>query len=615
MHFLLAESVCRQDFFYLHTTMKKFFTAMLLLIAGLGTASAQSADGVLAFPGADGFGKYTTGGRGGEVYYVTTTEDCTDSNLKEGTLRWALNHDNGGKPRIILFNVSGTIYLNSVLRFKYPNVSILGQTAPGGGVCLAGHYMYINNRNIIIRYIRFRAGDVPSRSMTGLDMENCRDVILDHCSMTWSMEECLTAYDSKNTTIQWCIIGEGLYSSKNAKGERAYAMQWGGEYSTMHHCLITNCASRAPRFNGAREGGVNGSGAHDQHVISEFANNVIFNWAKANSAYGGECNYAGNSKVNPSYNRVYMINNLYRPGPTTKNNVKTRYFVQGDSTNLHGFGEWYLKGNKFDISTTAKYSYVSSDSRWSKTAIERVNADNFWGVEKIDGSRAFNFRDLSAQRLKCCLSSRMLRDFPADGLGMNDRYEDYETADEAFSNVIANAGANLPRLDACDRRLLAEAAGEVPVTRPNPTKSSYVGIIDSPDNLGYADSIYHDTYVAAGKTYSNYPFLGLYPGETNDLTDSDGDGMPDQYESASGLNPNDSSDGAKVTDNGYTNVEIFLNAVVAGTVSRNGTPTGIVHPDAGRMPDNAAAYNIAGQRVGKDARGLVIKNGRKHLRW
>ena len=322
---------------------------------------------------------------------------------------------------------------------------------------------------------------------------------------------------------------------------------------------------------------MNGSGSHDQHVISEFANNVIFNWAKSNSAYGGECNYAGNSKVNPSYNRVYMINNLYRPGPTTKSSVKTRYFVQGDSTNLHGYGEWYLKGNKFDISTTAKYSYVPTDSRWSKTAIDRVNADNFWGVESIDGNRAFNFRDLSAQRLKCCLKSRMLRDFPADGLGMYTKYEDYESADEAFRNVIANAGANLPRLDACDRRLLAEAAGETAMTRTNPTKSSYVGIIDSPDELGYADSAYHDTYVAGNKTYTNYPFLGLYPGETNDLTDTDGDGMPDQYEIANGLNPNDVRDGAKVTENGYTNVEIFLNAVVAGTVNRNGTPTSISH--------------------------------------
>jgi hypothetical protein len=207
----------------------------------------------------------------------------------------------------------------------------------------------------------------------------------------------------------------------------------------------------------------------------------------------------------------------------------------------------------------------------------------------------------------------MLRDFPADGLGMYSKYEDYESADEAFRNVIANAGANLPRLDACDRRLLAEAAGETAMTRANPTKSSYVGIIDSPDELGYADSAYHDTYVAGNKTYTNYPFLGLYPGETNDLTDTDGDGMPDQYETANGLNPNDVRDGAKVTPNGYTNVEIFLNAVVAGTVSRNGTPTSISHITADSKPKDDVVYSIAGQRVNDNHRGLVIRNGRKQL--
>ena len=230
-----------------------FFLALAACLSGFGDVCAQQ----LAFPGADGYGKYVTGGRGGEVCYVTRLDDCSDDNLVPGTLRWALRHDNGGKPRTVLFCVSGTIYLTSKLKLQYPDVSILGQSAPGGGICVAGYNMYICRNNVIVRYIRFRAGDIPNSSMTGLDLENADNVIIDHCSMTWSMEECLTAYDTDYTTIQWCIIGEGLYNSKNSKGARAYATQWGGEHSTMHHSLITNSHSRAPRFNGVRSASTN----------------------------------------------------------------------------------------------------------------------------------------------------------------------------------------------------------------------------------------------------------------------------------------------------------------------------------------------------------------------
>ena len=212
--------------------------------------------------------------------YVTRNDDCTDDELVPGTLRWAMRTGDDS-PRTILFNTTGTIYLTSKLKMNHPNVSILGQSAPGGGVCIAGYPLNINKDNVIVRYVRFRAGDEPNESLTGLDMENCKHVILDHCSMTWSMEECLTAYDSDYTTVQWCIIGEGLYNSKNSKGARAYATQWGGEHSTMHHSLITNSHSRSPRFNGVRQ--QEDPQAHDLHVESEFANNVVFNWSAYNA--------------------------------------------------------------------------------------------------------------------------------------------------------------------------------------------------------------------------------------------------------------------------------------------------------------------------------------------
>ena len=144
--------------------MKQLLILLFTLLVSVPQCM-EAADKMLAFPGAEGYGKYVTGGRGGEVCYVTRLDDCSDSNLVPGTLRWALRHNNGGKPRTVLFNVSGTIYLTSKLKLQYPDVSILGQTAPGGGITITGYNMYICRDNVIVRYLRFRAGDVPSTSM------------------------------------------------------------------------------------------------------------------------------------------------------------------------------------------------------------------------------------------------------------------------------------------------------------------------------------------------------------------------------------------------------------------------------------------------------------------
>ena len=156
----------------------------MAVVLGLSVRAQQV---LTAFPGAEGYGKFVTGGRGGNVYYVTTLEDCADNNLVEGTLRWALRSGDD-TPRTVLFKVCGTIYLTSELKLQHPNVTIAGQTAPGGGICIAGCKFYVCKPNVIIRHIRFRAGDIPTKSYPALDMENTRNVIIDHCSFTWSME-------------------------------------------------------------------------------------------------------------------------------------------------------------------------------------------------------------------------------------------------------------------------------------------------------------------------------------------------------------------------------------------------------------------------------------------
>lgn len=538
-----------------------------------GNAFAQETQ-IAAFPGADGYGKYVTGGRGGEVCYVTRLDDCTDTNLVPGTLRWALRHDNGGRPRTILFAKSGTIYLTSKLKFQYDNVSILGQSAPGGGITITGFNMYVCKNNVILRHLRFRAGDIPSTSMTGLDVENAKQVIIDHCSMTWSMEECLTAYDTDYTTIQWCIIGEGLYNSKNAKGSRAYATQWGGEHSTMHHTLITNSHSRSPRFNGVRSKS-NNKGEHDYQVDSEFANNVIFNWSSTGAIYGGEYDKAAVeiadwTKTDPGYNRVYLINNYYKPGPSTKKNNTQAQFASPSNPS----GQWYADGNKFEETGT----YCP----WTQTAAQNANNNN---MNALNGLAAAN----------------KLTEIPYALSGLQ-----YENADAAYGNVVTKAGASLPRYDEVDQRLLDEAAGK---RAPQFTGSlGEAGIIDAPDNVKLNNA---GVYYANGYAYSNYPSMAMTAADKY-AKDSDGDGMPDLYEDEVGLNKADASDGPAVSASGYTNLEVYLNGIADGIIEKSKYET-LDNPDVEGsirllpVTENGKTY------VGYFAEGEYYEAGKEHF--
>jgi len=499
--------------------MKYLLSLSLSLLLSL-SLSAQT----LAFPEAEGFGRYASGGRGGKVYYVTSLADCSDTDLIEGTLRWALR-DGDDSPRTILFKVCGTIYLTSKLKLNHPNITIAGQTAPGGGICIAGANIYVCKPNVIIRHIRFRAGDIPSTNYPALDIENTKRVILDHCSFTWSMEECVTLYDADSTTMQYCIIGEGLYNSKHKKGERAYATQWGGEHSTMHHCLITNCISRTPRFNGVRDEADLKSGKHnhDAQVVSEFVNNVIFNWGKANSLYGGECDTTKNRDTEGhllGYNEVYMENNWFQVGPTTTTAIsqanKYRFVVPSSS---NGYGSWLLRGNCFSVAHTLNSNNIPTD----------------WPVKA-----------------------------PIVSTKRDSSYALTQSAEEAYHVVCAKAGAQLPRLDEQDQRLLLEAADSIQPRFHGATKTSWLGIIDSQNDITFSRE---DYFYVGDSVVGGYPFLDALPGDSLVL-DTDLDGLPDAYELEKGLNPNDSTDAALVTTSGYSNLENYLNGVASGTIDK-----------------------------------------------
>ncbi len=266
-----------------------------------------------AFPGAEGCGKYTTGGRGGQVITVTNLNDDGP-----GSLRAAVAAEG---PRIVVFAVSGTIVLKSVLHIYSGNLTIAGQSAPGDGICLRNYNVSIDANNVIVRYMRFRMGDEARQQDDVLTCLRRKNIMIDHCSMSWSSDECASTYDTENVTLQWCIIAESLNKSVHVKGPHGYGGIWGGNHASFHHNLLAHHSSRNPRFCGSRYH------HHPEWEVVDFRNNVIFNWGH-NSAYGGEQGF---------YN---MVNNYYKSGPATL--VKLRNRIVNPSSPV---GQFYVNGN------------------------------------------------------------------------------------------------------------------------------------------------------------------------------------------------------------------------------------------------------------------------------
>ncbi|SIT94438.1 pectate lyase family protein [Pontibacter indicus] len=271
----------------------------------------------IAFPGAEGFGKHTTGGRGGEVVYVTNLEDSG-----EGSLRKAIQKKG---PRIIVFAVSGTIVLKEPLDINNGDVTIAGQSAPGDGICISNYPVSIKADNVIVRYLRFRLGDVSQQQEDALSGNRGRsNIMIDHCSMSWATDECASFYRNKNFTLQWSIISESLNESVHAKGDHGYGGIWGGEGASFHHNLIANHSSRMPRFSGSK------STPNSPDELVDFRNNVIFNWVH-NSSYGGE------------RGRYNMVNNYYKAGPATISSKRDRIVNPSQP-----YGQFYVTGNYVD---------------------------------------------------------------------------------------------------------------------------------------------------------------------------------------------------------------------------------------------------------------------------
>ena len=477
--------------------MKKTLMTLVAVVAALAV-KAQT----LAFPTAEGFGKYASGGRGGKVVEVTNLNDSG-----EGSLRWALT-EAGKENATIVFRVSGIIEIGPnpqrknerSIRAKLKNVTIAGQTAPGEGILIKGGKLNLGgSENVIIRNIRSRLGTLgdPAKSKKenfieggAIGIENARNIIIDHCCFGWSGEENVTMYDNHYTTLQWCIIHEGLHDAGHKKGVRGYGAQWGGSPATFHHNLLAHNDSRSARINGA-------SNPHgDKNVFLEYINNVNFNWGRRNSCYGGE-NEAGEG----STHECNFVGNYYKPGPAhPQDNVFIELSQARKGKKLTSPSIWYMKDNVMEgVKTKDNWQLVSNQTGFS--------------IEQQKSSKRLQPADDNAYLVKA------------------------ESAKKAYKRVLEKAGTI--HRDAVERRIIEDVRCGQP--KYQGLTANKKGIIDSP-----ADADGWPQYADA-----------------QPIVDNDHDGMADEWERANSLNPNDPEDRNKVISKaGYTALEVYLNSLM-----------------------------------------------------
>ncbi len=510
--------------------MNKFLSTALLSL--LSVSAFAQFDSAPAFPGAEGHGRYTTGGRGGKVIHVTNLNDSGT-----GSLRAAVS---GDTKKIVVFDVSGYIDLKSQLNIG-KNTTILGQTAPGDGITLRYYTLYFGKAsNSIVRYIRCRRSQLKDVN-DGADAtwgRNQTDIIIDHCSFSWSIDETASFYDNKNFTMQWCSLGEALANPGHSKGAHSYGGIWGGKNASFHHNFLCHMQNRTPRFNGARyEWDGYDKTKYSTTVDAErvdFRNCVIYNWGTG-GCYGG-----------PGGGYINMVNNYYKAGPATSHKTQltiasvANSTTSSDNSTLWGlFSRYYVNGNYMSAGG-ANYDWkgVTYDSGTTTISGEPYIPDpNHHFGENIT-YKTYNGKDYVSLKLT----------EPIDA-----GHVTTHSAQTAFDKLLLYAGASYRR-DAVDERYMKEA--KTGTTTHTGSVVKRAGIIDFVNALDENDP-----------TKASYPTLAT---ETRSASfDTDGDGIPDTWETENGLNPNDASDAITYSldpKGYYTNIEVYANSIVEGYI-------------------------------------------------
>ncbi|MCS4434334.1 fibronectin type III domain-containing protein [Aquiflexum gelatinilyticum] len=405
-------------------SIKLYYFFWSILLSSFLLSSALLAQNILAFPGADGFAKYISGGRGGQIRKVTNLNDSGPGSFREAA--------SFKGPSIIVFEVSGTIDLKSNVTVP-DNTTIAGQTAPGEGITFKNYRLtLIEKNNIIIRFIRFRLGDITGRQDNAIFIRDCTDIILDHCSFSWGTDETATNFRNRNLTMQWCLISEGLNKSVHSEGEHGYGAVWGGKNISYHHNLIAHFTQRSPFFD--HPGLYSTQEQLDNfRGIVDFRNNVAYNWRDKAASGGAE------GKVN-------FINNYYKSGPGSNSDD---YILQGLKTGNNltfDYGKFYISGNIL-------------------VGKPNVIADNWVGV-RLENPE---------------LTNQFLNNLKASTPFSADVYLNTDSAEEAYIKVLDKAGASYFR-DPVDQRIINETrTGTFTYKGSN---GSTGGIIDSQKDVG-----------------------------------------------------------------------------------------------------------------------------------
>lgn len=406
--------------------MKKDFRRLLLTAIFCGISHAAEAQNVISFPGAEGFGRYTGGGRGGKVYFITKLAD----DGSEGTLRHALNQKG---PRYIIFKTGGTIYLESPLKIHEGNVTIAGQTAPGDGITVANYETFVAADNVMIRYMRFRMGDLKNYEGDALGARFIKNLIVDHCSMSWSTDETVSIYANENTTLQWCIIAESLRNSVHQKGPHGYGGIAGGRFASFHHTIYAHHDSRNPRL------GEYAGSKFALTDLTDFRNNIIYNWGH-NSMYGGE-----GMNVN-------IINNYYKPGPATMTRKKIVAIDKNEKPEAEVYniwGKYYISGNVMEGSP-------------------EVSRDN-WTEGVFGQMKSYSLTDKEKNMIKINTPHSVSNNVKT------------HSAEQAYDLVLKTAGASVVR-DMIDLEIVKDIKNGS--FTHHGSKGSKNGIIDSQEDAG-----------------------------------------------------------------------------------------------------------------------------------